>query len=231
MRPRDRTTRALVLAVASAVFLAVAGSAAPAVSAQGKITSDGPVTLDGTQPLVGESWLNSFTAFGSSIICPGSTYRGHKAGTGEPIASGATTFTVSPSYVNCTAGGLPATVQLNGCDYLFHLGGTTFTNQYSVTADIVCPKEAKIHISAYSSSSHAVRVCTTTIPPQTGVSGAIARSNGIGEFEITERLRFLTAERSGLCGSASTTSAEWHIDVTFSGTSALGSLTSVSISD
>jgi hypothetical protein len=226
--------RAAKLVAVAAVVMAGLTSSASAQA--GQLTADGPVTLDGTQTLVGEQWLNSFTLFGGSLQCPGSTYTGHKVGTAEAVPNGSSTITITPTYVNCKLHSFgseyPATVQMNGCDYVFHIGETTFTNQYALSADVVCPKEAKIHISAYTSASHSVRICTDTIGPQTGLSGAIARSTSIsGDFDVEERFRFLSAERTGLCGSSTTTSGEWHFDATFNGTSALGSLTSVSISD
>jgi len=122
-----RNLKALGLALA-AVF-AMSAMAASASSASVP-TSDGPVTLTGIET---GSETNYVEALGIKIKCPGSTYKGEAVGGGD-LASGTTTATMKPTYVNCTTAGFPTTIDLNGCDFVLHLGAAG-----AATFDEVCP--------------------------------------------------------------------------------------------
>jgi hypothetical protein len=66
-----------------------------------------------------------------------------------------TTLTITPTYTNCTAaiplmGNVPATITMNGCDYLLHLEAVEDEGAYKYTAptDLKCPagKEVEVHV-------------------------------------------------------------------------------------
>lgn len=228
-----RYIKALGLAFVAA--LALSAVVASAASAQGKLTSDGPVTLDATE--TGGVTANSLTAFGNATRCPGSSYTGHEYNKTPHalIPSGASTATFTPKYVNCVSiqGGseLPTTVDMNGCDYVMHIGATVGVGKtYAATADVVCPAGQHILVTAFSGGGHAFRLCTVTVGPQTGLAGAHFTDTGNGHVDLTGTFKGIKSSRSGLCGASSTETAEFHIDVTGSGTNAAGGATPVSLS-
>ncbi|HET8862857.1 MAG TPA: hypothetical protein VFM94_06380 [Solirubrobacterales bacterium] len=121
-----RNVKAMGLALVAVLGMsAIVASAASAQ--QGKLTSDGPVTLTGSP--TGTPDLSDFTFFGSSNSeCPLYTYTGHKYNVTphELIPSGATAITLSVSYGKfCNVGGAPMTADMNGCDFVLDIEGTT----------------------------------------------------------------------------------------------------------
>jgi len=234
-----RNFKALGLALV-AVF-ALSAMAATAASAQGKLTSDGPVTLDITE--TGGAGANALTAFGSSVECPGTTYKGHKVGTNSLIASGETTATITPQYKQpChVSGGRQATIATNGCDFVFHVGGTVSAGTYAVTADVVCTAASNgIHVTVFANTPPAAEganLCTLEVTGGTfndNLTGAHA-TNGSGDINVVGTFHSIHVERTGLCifdgGGTTETEAEFHIDATVSGTNAGGTATAVSLSD
>jgi hypothetical protein len=84
---------------------------------------------------------NSLTAFGGEVQCPNVVCTGHEEGSvTKGVPSGASSATITPHYKTCTAFGAPATVDMNGCDYVFHLKETTVhesaTDVYRITATV-----------------------------------------------------------------------------------------------
>lgn len=212
-----------------AIVMIVAGSFA-SVASGSPLTSDGPVLLDGTD------FLNSsaFTAFGERISCTDSSYQGAAVG-GGAISSGATTVTLTPTYNNAacsTSGGLKATVAMNGCDYVMHVGETeSFGGPYRSTVDIVCSVLNFIDITIYASASNEnVTVCTIKIYTQSGRAGANIRNTLTG-LEMRGSAAKIAAAKSGLCGSAETTTGELDFNIEFKGTNGEGASTSVQVSD
>lgn len=231
-----RNIKVLGLAlVAVFAFSAVAASAASA--ANGTLTSTGPVTLDGTE-IAGQ--LNALTEDGKTVECPGSTITGHKYNVTphELIPSGAQTITLTPDYNQATCVAIEpgvtrkATVTQNGCDYVLHLEETNGeTDTYSSKVDIVCAAGQSILVHVYfSSSNENLEVCTITVGPQTGLTGAKVTDTTTGDLTVHGTLTGIHATRSGVCGSASTTEDEFHINATVKGTNNLGEPTSISLS-
>lgn len=243
-----RNLKTLGLAL-MAVF-AMSALAASSASAQtaGHITgSTHEFTLLGFES--GAVAENSLTAFGNQTRCPGSTYTGHKVmthaettavppKTHQPITSGETTVTLTPHYnqENCVSitpeSTLSSTVDMNGCDYVLHSGVTTgeVAGTYGVTADVVCPTGQHILVTAFSSESHAFRLCTVTVGPQTGLSGAHLTNEAGGIVRLKGSFTGIKATRSGLCGAATTETAVFHVNAEVEGDNK-GSPVSVSISD
>jgi len=206
-----RNLKVLGLALVAVFAMgAVAASAASAAN-QGKLTSDGPVTLTVTETGAKGSDSNSLHAFGSKVECFGSTYAGHKVGGTSFLASGETTATLTPTYnqKECRsftgATEREATVETNGCDFVFHIGETTggVEGTYGVTADVVCPVGNKIHVGVWElGAKHETsnRLCTVEVGAQTGLAGAhVTNTPASDDFDVTGTFTNIAATEHGLC--------------------------------
>jgi hypothetical protein len=220
-----------------AVFMISAVAASAASAQQGVLTSDGPVTLDMTETGVGQ---NATTMFGEKIECPGTIYTGHQFNVTphQPIPGPTTTITVTPHYnnANCTSfpGPHKATITMNGCDFVFHIGNTIGPDRYAIFADIVCPVGQKIEKHVYlGPNDEAMSICTYTIKPQAGLVGAHATTTtgGGNDIDITGAFKNIHVEKHGLCGAGTTNFGEWDIDLTVRGTNPVGQPTGVTITD
>jgi hypothetical protein len=232
-----------ILGLALVAVLAFSAIAASAASAQnGKLTSTGPVTLVATE-IAGK--VTALTAFGGKVECFGTVITGHKYNVTPHtfIPSGAETVTLTPDYNTdvCFAeetvggGGHFATITMNECDYVLHLGTTTgVTDQYNVTADIVCPEKKSIIVDVYFSSmpnNENLKVCEITVGPQAGLAGATATDTTTGDLTVNGTFKKIKSSRSGAgCTTKATEEGEFHINVTVKGTNEAGGATSVSLS-
>jgi hypothetical protein len=229
-----RNLKALGLAVI-AVF-ALGGVTASAASAlEGQLTSDGPVTLDMYETGVGQ---NATTMFGEKIECQGTIYTGHTYNVTphQPIVGPASTITVTPHYnqANCTSlpGPRKATITMNGCDFVFHIGNTIGVDQYALFADIVCPAGQKIEKHVYFGLNEDLPWCTYTIGPQAGLPGAtITNTTGANDVDISGAFKNIHVEKHGMCGAGTTNFGEWDIDLTVRGTGPGGVFTPVTVTD
>jgi hypothetical protein len=221
-----------------AVFAFAAMSASAASAQNGKLTSTGPVTLDGTE-IAGAT--NSFTAFGAEVKCPGSTITGHKYNVTphELIPSGAETATLTPDIIqpNCVAieGGTThkATVTMNGCDYVLHIGETDTSkpDTYKTTVTVVCPAGKSIIVDVYfSASNENLKVCEITVGPQTPSGPPTLTDETNGHLTLNGTYTEIHASRSGVCGNSSEEHAQFHANFTITGTNAAGESTSISLS-
>jgi len=73
------------------------------------------------------------------------------------------TVTMTPTYSGCAVGTKPVTTTLNGCDYLFHGGGTV---------DLVCPAGQSIIVHLYANAAEHkanIPLCEYTVGPQAGL--------------------------------------------------------------
>lgn len=227
---RNLTALGLAL-VAVLAFSAVTASAASA--ANGKLTSTGPVTLDGT-----EIGFNKLTAFGAEVECLGSALTGHKYNVTphELVPSGAETITLTPDYneVACRAveGATlhKATITMNGCDYVVHIGETVEADTYNTRLDVVCPAFESIVVDVYFSSiNENLKVCEVTIGSQSGIGGATLTNETNGYLRLRGAYNAVFVSKSGVCG-ASTGYGELDVDFTLSGTNTAGGNTSLSLS-
>jgi hypothetical protein len=217
------------LGLALVAVFALSAVVASAASAQGKITSDGPVTGTGT-----EITPNKLTALGRTVECPGSTMTFHEYNVTphKPVPDDATTATATPHYKNCTVPGVgPATVIMNGCHYVFHIGGTTgVADQFSATIDIVCPAGKVIEVQAFSSHPGGIKLCTTTVKAQTGLVGARATTNTASDDVVaTGEVGGIHVEQHGLCGAKTETGAKFDLNLTIQGKNAAGGATGITV--
>jgi hypothetical protein len=219
-----RNLKALGLALVA--FFAFSAVAASGASAQGKLTAPEPVTLIGTE--TGTTFDNALSSFGGKTHCPGSTITGHKITTTPHglIPSGATEVTLTPHYVNCVSedvGGskFPTTVDMNGCDYHGKLLGSTTGatgSAWGINLQITCPPNAHIQITQFSSSSHALRVCTVTVTNTNLTSDAhIGNVQPVGQPDhlwAAGKVTNVSVHKSGLCGSGSDPAGVFNLDLT-----------------
>jgi len=89
-----------------------------------------------------------------------------------------TEITITPTYKDCTANGLPATVTMNGCKYNFdqpeEISGpdTTWTS----TVDLECTSPAVVELDIYlggTKTAHNTKICTVTVLPANNLGHVI----------------------------------------------------------
>lgn len=221
-----------------AVFVMSAMATSAASAQQGKLTSDGPVTLETTETGEPGSGVNAYTTLGIKLECPGSfLLTGHKINVTphEFIPNGASEFTVTPhANINtCTnSSGLPTTWLMNACDYVLHIGDTVAADEYAVTTDVICPPGKHIQLEQFNKHPGGIRLCTFTIKPQNGLAGAhLIANTATLDLSLVGTFKNIHIEQSGLCGSKTSTTAEFHIDATVKGTDSIGKTTEISISE
>jgi hypothetical protein len=227
--------------VAVFAMSAVAASMAAAQETQGVLTTDGAeVKLTGTDTIAQPSKL---TYNGTeNVTCHGHYDIGEKnvtkAGTEEhlPVKPGIKEFTVKPTYSGCVGhvgeATSPATITMNGCDYLLTLKTTNGVGaQYAVESHLICPSEKDVEIHVYSSESHATAVCTFTFKPQSA-NGLFAQ-NEAGKVTLGGTATKITASRTGIvCGGTNETKeATLTIHAMIEGLNAEGKATEISISE
>lgn len=203
-------------------------------------TSDGPVTLVGTQ--TGATGENAVTAFGGSTLCPYATGTGHKDSVTPhvPVPAGATAVTVTPNYGACTTLGLPATIDMNGCDYGVDPGGTVGPDEYTGKYTINCPPGKGISWTIFTSATKHLEnkpFCEiTTTANAEGYPGLRVKDTTNGTVDIVGTVEGITAHKKSptgsiLCPSETTNTAIGHMDVTLVGRNAEGAPTPISISE
>jgi hypothetical protein len=233
--------KTLGLALLTAFALSAVAAAA-ASAQQGLLTSDGPVTLRTEE--TGGAGSNVWTMFGQRTECPGSTPVGHKFNVTPHsfIPSGSTTITLTPNYKNCISPfGFLVTMDMNGCDYVAHIGQTTASvDTYGVVFDIVCAAGQEITKTIFTNAAaHAAGTpfCIIHIPPQIGLAGAHVTDTTNGHIDITGTVQGIKATRTAsathplLCPHSTTETASMDIDVTVRGLNEVGAPTSIGISE
>jgi len=160
-----------VFGTAAVVGVAACALVAMPASADVITAESTPLTLTGAQ-----EGTDVIKVHGGEIKCSKVSY------TGTISSSPASTLTLTPNFLSCTFAGLIASVQLNGCVYLVHVG-TTFASTASGTLDIVCPAGKEITVTA---PSLGTPKCTVHIPAQTGLESVAVTNLGSGSTrEVT----------------------------------------------
>jgi len=127
-----------VLGLAIAAVMAMSAMMASAASAVPQFTASAyPATVTGSNTKGSEV----FTTEGGKVECD-SHFVSHS------LAAASSTLTVTPTYTNCEAFGLNATVNTEGCTYVFHATEKVSTGVYNNHVDVVCPTGKSIKIVA-----------------------------------------------------------------------------------
>jgi hypothetical protein len=229
------------LKVLGVAFIAVSALSAAVASAalaqQGMLTSDGPVTLKGTPTGIGSA--NQFEGFGGFVRCPGSVLTGHKYNVTPHtfVEPGASKFTLTPDFVNCTTtlGSLenaPTTIDMNGCDYQVEIGETSGgEGEYTGFGSVVCSPGVEVQMTVFSSSAHSLRLCTLSTSNSGSGGGKVTNTTteGVDDLDISGTIVGLTVKKSGLCGSATDTEARLKGDATIQGYNEEGAQTGITV--
>lgn len=137
--------------------------------------------------------------FNAVVGCPGTTYGGTMEGTKV------TKITVTPFYEECLWFGMknPATIDMNGCTYLFTIG--KFAGAHN-TVHLECPPGKEINVTLFSShQKHTEGTpdnCTIFIPPQTPENGvAYETTTELGKHALTLDITIqnITYTKDGPC--------------------------------
>jgi hypothetical protein len=233
-----------VLGLALAAVFALSAISASAASAQnGKLTSTGPVTLKAVNQ--GAASENQWEEFGFNLRCPNVVYTGHKVNVTphEAIPSGASEITITPHYGACTGLGFPATIDMNGCDYVIDIKETVVggTDEYKIDTTIKCEAGKHIKKTSFTTSAHnaSEMFCEIEITEKTtAYTGLVLKdtTNGTGDIKGT-LTGFEAHKRPGphssiFCPSPeqTTTTGALKLNVKVEGFTAGGAVTSIGIS-
>jgi Trypsin len=127
-----------------------------------------PAVLTGKQD--GEK-QTVFKGDAGTLSCAKATYSGELTETQE------VEVTLTPSYSECKAFGLSATVDVNSCQYTFTTAAKEEAN-YEGSVDLICPEGKRLEITAVG--------CRITVEPQADLETITYTNNGSGSTrEIT----------------------------------------------
>lgn len=150
---------AAVIGAAACAFGAIPASA-DVITAEST-----PLTLTGAQ-----EGTDVIKVDGGEIKCSTVKY------TGSLLFSPSSTLALTPTFSGCSFAGLAASVQMNGCTYLVHVGAT-FATTASGTLDIVCPAGKEMTVTA---PTVGTTKCAVHIPAQTGLESVSVGNVGSG---------------------------------------------------
>ena len=152
--------------------------------------------------------LHTFTLnTGTSISCTTVTFEGTiaKAADNESV-------TITPTYDSCsTAAGGPVTVNMNGCDYVFHGGSETVGEPHHFAgglADLKCPAGGPTVVIFANATDHAANkpACTITVTPENNLSENTYTNTTepIDDVDVTSTVNTKVTKTGVLCGAAAT---------------------------
>jgi len=152
-----------VLGLAIAAVMAMSAMMASAASAVPQFTASAyPATVTGSNTKGNEV----FTTEGGKVECD-SHFVSHS------LEAASSTLTVTPTYSNCEAFGLNATVNTEGCTYVFHATEAVKINEvYNNHVDVVCPAGKSIKIVAGGG------LCRAEIKSQNGLTTVQTTNSG-----------------------------------------------------
>jgi hypothetical protein len=151
--------------------LAMSAMATPGARA---VTDDAQMTLaEFPATVTGEQFNGSLviTREGRTVTCETIKFDGTIQSTDSKTA-----LTLTPTISNCHSVILgtkfPATVTMNGCDYLLRLTKDTPSGTYTADTDLVCPGTNKVEVHVYESAAKhtaGTSMCTTKTPAQSNL--------------------------------------------------------------
>jgi hypothetical protein len=155
-----------VLGMAIAAVLAMSAFGATAAQATPQFTCSAyPCTATGSASLGAEK----FVVDGAAVECA-SHYLIEKEGGGD-LTAGASAVTVTPTYTGCKAFTfLNATVNMGGCDYVFHATEKVSAGVYKHHVDLVCSTGGHVLIEGGG--------CVVDVGAQTGLTTVKTTNEG-----------------------------------------------------
>jgi len=195
------------LSILGAMAMLAAGAAASRAGAATEFTAGKyPAVLTGTQSLHEGIELHKFTFGIRTVECSKAQFSG-------TLSGASSTVTLTPTYSECTSSGLPATITMNGCDYVFRGENKVNGDSFLGSVDLVCPAKSVVELHVYSSlANHAAgtSLCTATLSPA-GILNTIRYTNTtevISDMDVTATvLKIPTAIHGSslICGNSTTT--------------------------
>jgi len=163
-----RKLKALGLVVVAVLAMsAIGASAAQAITLS---SSSYPQTVEGSGTEIGEHFLTE----AGKVECHLSKYTG-------TLSEASPTLRVTPIYETCKAFGfLNATVNTNGCHYLFHATEhDSSTNTYTAHVDVECTDGKVIEITS--------GTCKVSVGSQTGLTTVDITNMAVSPPDLTVR--------------------------------------------
>lgn len=170
-----RKIKALGLALV-AVFAMSAVVASAASATNGTLTTFPTTTVVATGEQVGE---HVFTLTDHPIIGGGFANVKCKKATFDGVGTnkdGDTTVTVTPTYSECTAFGLAATIEHDECTYILHTGTTTGLGGWHVVTTVSCPEGKTITIKT--------ATCEVRVGSQSLTTSEVTNSGTSAEMDL-----------------------------------------------
>lgn len=147
-----------ILGLALMAMFAMSAVTAGAASADHITAEQYPATLTGKNTTETDKFLTTT----GTVNCKTASYA-------ATISAAATSVSATPTYSNCTAFGFPATIDVNGCKYVFNIGAGTTGD-----ADLSCEAGKTITVTAVSAGTIK---CTVHVASQSDIAGTITYSN------------------------------------------------------
>lgn len=169
-----------------------------------KVTQPGIYLSDSGTKVEAQSYPKPFASGGKdaftlttnagSLVCT-------ETGFGGELGAASSELSLNPTYANCTASGLPATVTTNSCHYVL---GVAVTG----TLGVACSKEGDaIEARVYYDKALTKPACKVKLPAQSGHSGVgLSNVNEGGETRLATKseVKNVKYEISGICKATET---------------------------
>jgi hypothetical protein len=160
---------ALLAVLATSAVIASAAQAVPQFTA-----SSYPATATGSNTKGSES----FTTEAGTVQCD-SHFQGS-------LSAASSTFTVTPTYTNCEAFGfLDATVNMEGCSYIFHATEKVTTDHYRSHVTVECPSGKSIKITAGTCKAEVKAQGNLTTLTTTNSGGSVTAMPSVTNIAMT----------------------------------------------
>jgi len=129
--------------------------------------------------------------------------------TGSSATGTDKTLTVTADYKDCKVGGMPATINMNGCDYLITQPTKLDVGEFTSKVDLECDESESMVIQVFlmgGVTSHSFKLCEITIGPAEELGHIILLNeengpNGKDDITVKIELEKINYERHGACGT------------------------------
>lgn len=167
------------LAAALLAVAALGAVMASSAQAQGEFTAASyPTTLTGTQQeQVVLTWEDGLQKKCNQMLFH------------SQLNSATSTLTASATYSECTVFGFIAgSIEMNGCQYVFHVSEPVETDIYSGTVDLICPAGKKVVAKS--------ATCEIFVPEQTGMKEVkFINNTAAGDVTVQLNITGITYEK------------------------------------
>jgi hypothetical protein len=127
----------------------------------------------------------TLTTPGGTVQCNSHYLIEKQGGNAESIPAPSATVTVTATFTGCKAFGfLNSTINMNGCDYVFHAGAAVSAGVYNNSMDVVCPAGKAITITS--------GTCEVDIPAQTGLTNVKTTNLAAGTITVQPNVTNIT---------------------------------------